>query len=214
PRRRGRASSAADRDRPARRLSAQARLGAPARAAAGRVRRRPTRLPSRSARVRRPWHRTRADDPAPRSERAVVRGVRALDRRDHGRRVGAAGGPHQCGDRRHRIPATIKQWLASVDSAEPVLSADDLAFWDEHGYVVVHDAVPAETREAATQAILHHLGARLDDPESWYRHDRRSIMVQYFQHAAFDANRHSPRIHKSFAQLWGTADLWVSTDRV
>src|SRR5262249_9363421 len=75
-------------------------------------------------------------------------------------------------------PATIKQWLASVDSAEPVLSADDLAFWDEHGYVVVHDAVPAETREAATQAILHHLGARLDDPESWYRHDRRSIMVQ------------------------------------
>jgi ectoine hydroxylase-related dioxygenase (phytanoyl-CoA dioxygenase family) len=35
-----------------------------------------------------------------------------------------------------------------------------------------------------------------------------------FQHAAFTANRRSPRIHKAFAQLWGTSDLWVSTDRV
>jgi ectoine hydroxylase-related dioxygenase (phytanoyl-CoA dioxygenase family) len=26
--------------------------------------------------------------------------------------------------------------------------------------------------------------------------------------------RNSPRIHKAFAQLWGTADLWVTTDRV
>ena len=111
-------------------------------------------------------------------------------------------------------PAEVGQWLADVDASEPVLSADDLAFWDEHGYVVLHDAVPADTREAATQAILDHLGARLDEPESWYRHDRRSIMVQYFQHPAFDANRRSPRIHKAFAQLWGTADLWVSTDRV
>jgi len=111
-------------------------------------------------------------------------------------------------------PAAIKQWLASVEAAEPVLSADDLAFWDEHGYVVLHDAVPADAREAATQAILDHLGARLDEPDSWYRHGRQSIMVQYFQHPAFDANRRSSRLHKAFAQLWGTADLWVSTDRV
>jgi ectoine hydroxylase-related dioxygenase (phytanoyl-CoA dioxygenase family) len=38
--------------------------------------------------------------------------------------------------------------------------------------------------------------------------------VQYFQHPAFDAVRRAPRIHKAFAQLWGTADLWVTTDRV
>jgi Phytanoyl-CoA dioxygenase (PhyH) len=111
-------------------------------------------------------------------------------------------------------PEAIRQWLASVEAAEPVLSADDLAFWHEHGYVILHDAVPADTRAAATQAILDHLGARLDDPESWYQHGNRSIMVQYFQHPAFAANRRSPRIHKAFAQLWGTADLWVSTDRV
>jgi phytanoyl-CoA dioxygenase PhyH len=111
-------------------------------------------------------------------------------------------------------PAGIKQQLADVDASAPVLSSEDLAFWDQHGYVIVHDAVPADTRAAATQAILDHLGVRLDDPESWYRHRNRSIMVQYFQHPAFDANRRAPRIHKAFAQLWGTSDLWVSTDRV
>ena len=111
-------------------------------------------------------------------------------------------------------PDEINAWLASVEAAEPVLTADDLAFWDEHGYVVVRDAVPAGTREAATQAILDHVGARLDEPESWYGPRGPSIMVQYFQHPAFDANRRSPRLHKAFAQLWGTADLWVSTDRV
>jgi Phytanoyl-CoA dioxygenase (PhyH) len=111
-------------------------------------------------------------------------------------------------------PPEIKCRLAEIDRAEPVLCADDLAFWDEHGYVILHDAVAPDTRAAATQAILDHLGACLDDPESWYGARTRSIMVQYFQHPAFDANRRSPRIHKAFSQLWGTSDLWVTTDRV
>ena len=96
---------------------------------------------------------------------------------------------------------------------DPVLSDTDLAFWDRFGYVVVHDAVPPDTRDAARDAVLHYVGAVLDDPDSWYG-DRKSIMVQYFQHPAFVANRYSPRIHKAFAQIWNTADLWVTTDRV
>jgi ectoine hydroxylase-related dioxygenase (phytanoyl-CoA dioxygenase family) len=39
-------------------------------------------------------------------------------------------------------------------------------------------------------------------------------MVQHFQHPAQTAIRRSPRIHKAFAQLWGTADLWMTTDRM
>jgi hypothetical protein len=111
-------------------------------------------------------------------------------------------------------PDTIKHWLADVDASEPVLTADDLAFWNEHGYVVLHDAVPADTRDVAAEAVWTHLGASADDPQSWYRRRDHGIMVQYFQHPAFAANRRSPRIHKAFAQLWGTADLWVTTDRV
>ena len=109
-------------------------------------------------------------------------------------------------------PPAIAAWLADVDAHEPVLSETDLAFWAEHGYVIVHDAVPPETRLAAVDAILAHRNARLDDPESWY-HGSQSIMVQAFQHPAFEANRRAIRVHKAYAQLWGTADLWVTTDR-
>src|SRR5262249_39791678 len=34
-------------------------------------------------------------------------------------------------------PQEIAEWLAAVDASPPVLSAHDLAFWDEHGYVIV-----------------------------------------------------------------------------
>ena len=111
-------------------------------------------------------------------------------------------------------PAATQRRIAEIDAAAPVLSDDDLAHWHEHGYVVLHDAVPARSCDAAAQAIWDHLGARADDPESWYVGSDHGIMVQYFQHPAFETNRRSPRIHKAFAQLWGTADLWVTTDRV
>ena len=105
-------------------------------------------------------------------------------------------------------PPEIARWLAEVEADEPVLSAVDLAFWDEHGYVVVHDAVPASSREAATQAILDQCRSQADDPESWYKPNDHGIMVQFFQHPAFTANRQSRWVHKAFAQLWKTADLW------
>lgn len=80
--------------------------------------------------------------------------------------------------------------------------------------MVLHEAVLAATLAAAAQALWDHLGARADDPESWYRRRDHGIMVQYFQHPAFEAIRRSARIHKAFAQLWGHADLWATTDRV
>jgi hypothetical protein len=111
-------------------------------------------------------------------------------------------------------PPETARWLESVAASPPVLSETDLAFWDEYGYVVLHDAVPSATREAAAEALWEYLGAREDEPETWYRNRDHGIMVQYFQHPAFEANRCAPRIHKAFAQLWGTADLWATTDRV
>jgi len=111
------------------------------------------------------------------------------------------------------LPPQVRAWLAEIDGIEPVLSAEDLAHWAEYGYVIVHDAVPEATLLAAEQAIWNHVGADPARPESWYVADDHGIMVQLFQHHAFAANRRSPRIHKAFAQLWGTSDLWVSTDR-
>jgi hypothetical protein len=111
-------------------------------------------------------------------------------------------------------PPETARWLAAIEASAPVLSAADLSFWNEHGYVVLHDAVAPVAREAAAQELWEHLGAHPDDPETWYRKSDHGIMVQYFQHPAFEVIRCSPRIHKAFAQIWGTADLWATTDRV
>lgn len=112
------------------------------------------------------------------------------------------------------VPPEAAGWLAAVEASAPVFSASDLGFWEEHGYVMLHDAVPPTIGEEAAQALWEHLDGREDDPESWYRRRGHGIMVQYFQHPAFEAVRQSPRIHRAFAQLWGTADLWATTDRV
>lgn len=111
-------------------------------------------------------------------------------------------------------PASARAKMTAIDAMEPVLTTADLAHWEEFGYVVVPNAISEETRAAAERAIWEHLGALPDQRESWYVRNDHGIMVQYFQNSAFTAVRRSPRIHKAFAQLWGSSDLWMSTDRV
>ena len=54
-----------------------------------------------------------------------------------------------------------------------------------------------------------------EDPDTWYKNPGSyGIMAQFFHHPALGANRESRRAHKAFAQVWNTADLWVSVDRV
>lgn len=110
-------------------------------------------------------------------------------------------------------PESIRQRLETVESSEPVLTQDDLSFWAENGYVVLKSAVTPEARAEAEKAIWEHVGADPDMPESWYQGSVHGIMVELIQHPALEANRRAVRIHKAFAQLWGTADLWVSSDR-
>ena len=110
-------------------------------------------------------------------------------------------------------PADTFRWLDEIDRSEPVLTADDLTNWDEHGVVVLKQAVTHENRVEAAEAIWNHLGADPNEPESWYRRADHGIMVELIQHAALEVNRRSERIHKAFAQLWGTVDLWPSADR-
>jgi len=118
-----------------------------------------------------------------------------------------------------RINAAIAGEISDEDrdpsSLEPALTTEDLAFWDANGYVVLHDAVPEDGRRAAELAIYEFLGVNPDDPETWHRKDpaAATIWVPFLHHPALVANRHSPRIHSAFAQLWGRRDLWVNTDQ-
>jgi len=113
-------------------------------------------------------------------------------------------------------PDLVRQWLDSIGDCEPVLSRDDLAFWEKNGYVVLKDAVPESTREAAEKTIWQHVGADPNSPNSWYKgcgQGGHGIMVELIQHPTLKANRHVSRIHKAFSQLWNTTDLWVTSDR-
>jgi ectoine hydroxylase-related dioxygenase (phytanoyl-CoA dioxygenase family) len=96
----------------------------------------------------------------------------------------------------------VQRRIDAIDAAPPALSDDDLDFFEEHGYVVLHEAVGADLRDALADAVPRHLDGRT-----------QGIMVQLFDHPAQRAIRELPRIHKAFAQLWGTADLIATTDR-
>jgi len=96
----------------------------------------------------------------------------------------------------------------------PGLTEEELASWDENGYVVLHDAVKAADRDAAAAAIYEALDADPALPASWYGNKfGKSIWVPVLRSPALVANRRSPRIVKAFAQLWGREDLWPTIDQ-
>jgi len=112
-------------------------------------------------------------------------------------------------------PEAMQRQIAAIDAAPPVLDADDLAQWEREGYVIVREAITREEARAAEALLWRQVKGTPDDPESWFNTPRNNgIMVQHFQDPAMEPPRRSPRIHKAFAQLWGTADLWSTVDRM
>jgi hypothetical protein len=98
--------------------------------------------------------------------------------------------------------------------AEPALTPAELEFWDDNGYVVLHEAVPPANCHAATEAICGFLGVRLERPDTWYRGPQgHSIWIPLLHHPALWANRDSSRIHRAFAQLWNREEVWVNVDQ-
>ena len=92
---------------------------------------------------------------------------------------------------------------------EPVLSPADLAFWDEHGYILVRQAVDGDSCRAAAEAILAFANMSMERPDSWYQ---ERLWIPLAHHPALWTNRNSPRIHTAFAQIWGRGDLWMNVD--
>ncbi|HEX3466535.1 MAG TPA: phytanoyl-CoA dioxygenase family protein [Candidatus Elarobacter sp.] len=118
-----------------------------------------------------------------------------------------------------RIVARVNAALSGnaiepIDDGSPSLRPDELAFFDEHGYVVLQNAVSPDAARAAEDAIWAYLRMDRDDPETWYADPYgRSLWVPLIHHPALDANRASGRIASAFAQLWKRRDLWVTVDQ-
>ncbi|HEX4877389.1 MAG TPA: phytanoyl-CoA dioxygenase family protein [Chitinophagaceae bacterium] len=102
------------------------------------------------------------------------------------------------------------------DKVEKVLTEEELLFWDENGYLIIRNAVPAEDCEKTVDLICDFIQIKKDDPATWYHPHpaKQGIMVQLFQHPLLDKNRRSDKIRKVYEQLWGRKDIWVNADRV
>jgi Phytanoyl-CoA dioxygenase (PhyH) len=101
-----------------------------------------------------------------------------------------------------------------IENAPDVLTREDLASWDERGYVILHDAVPLENCRAAEEAIWQSIGGDPYAPSTWYeKREDATIWIPLIHHPALDANRRLLRIRKAFAQLWKRNDIWISVDK-
>ncbi len=104
-----------------------------------------------------------------------------------------------------------------------VLTQDDLAFWNENGYVIVRNVVPQENVDAVIDAIWQFMDMDRDDPDTWYRPPQnengtlalnQAGMVELYQHQSLWDNRQNPRVYGAFVDIWDTEKLWVTIDRV
>ena len=109
----------------------------------------------------------------------------------------------------------------------PALSAADLRFFEEHGYVVVRRAVSRSQASRTAAEAWQVSGRDAHDPSTWYSstssssgqdlpsldglgalESGRAAMVEPWY------NRTAPRVHEAFSQLWGSERLWCSHDVV
>ncbi|MEZ5356165.1 MAG: phytanoyl-CoA dioxygenase family protein [Bryobacteraceae bacterium] len=104
-----------------------------------------------------------------------------------------------------------------------VFTSADLDFFEESGYVILHDAAPPDMLQAAIAATWEFMEMDPNDPATWYRPPARlngmpelngAGMVEMYHHPSLWAIRQLPRIHGAFADLWDTEHLWVTIDRV
>lgn len=102
------------------------------------------------------------------------------------------------------------------DIVEDVLGADELQFWQQHGYVVLRGAVPKQQCEAAQAAIWEYLGASLGERASWYQPHpgKQGFMLQFSDHPALEDIRHHPRIRRAYQQLYRSTAIYPSIDKV
>jgi hypothetical protein len=94
----------------------------------------------------------------------------------------------------------------------PELAADYRTQLMENGYVLVPGAVSPELCAAVVDLIWKRLDRDPDDPATWYGADP-TLFELYHAQEEWDVRQH-PALLEAFAQVLGTEQLWVSTDRV
>lgn len=119
--------------------------------------------------------------------------------------------------------AAFKHWIdhkkkpeEKISQEEDALSADDLNFWHENGFVVLKAAVSRADCEATQQAIWEFLNMNADDKSTWYKNhpEKKGLMLTFTDHTCLQRNRQSTAIKKAFEQLYQSTDIYKSIDKV
>ncbi len=128
-----------------------------------------------------------------------------------------------------KIPGnpSVARFVAKLNNrsnGEPlrVLSEDDWQFWNNNGYVIIHNAVPQQNIDNMVNLLWEFEEKDPDNPATWYRPARRDIemvelkntgMVEIYNHQYMWDNRMHHRVYNAFVDIWGTEKLWATIDR-
>jgi hypothetical protein len=103
-----------------------------------------------------------------------------------------------------------------------VLSAADWQHWTTRGYVVAHNAVPAENLKRTVDLLWEFQEMDPENSATWYKAQLRdhamkelnySGMVEVYNHQYLWDNRQFPRVYDAFVDIWDNEKLWVTIDR-
>lgn len=115
------------------------------------------------------------------------------------------------------------QWMKPANQiettetlTEAVLTAEDISFFENNGFIVIKNAITFPEAEAAKAAILEYLQADLNDPASWYKHheEQRGLMLMFYHHPALNVVRNSVRVRKAYEQLYASTLIHKVVDKV
>lgn len=106
--------------------------------------------------------------------------------------------------------------VRSISQEAPVLSAEELQFFEANGYIVLRNAIPKTDCVATQQIIWEFLGMHPDETDTWYKShpEQRGLMVNFFDHPLLEKNRASGKIRKAFEQLYQSEAIYKTIDKV
>ncbi|TQF03485.1 phytanoyl-CoA dioxygenase family protein [Kitasatospora acidiphila] len=105
-----------------------------------------------------------------------------------------------------------------------VLSAQDFAFWQDYGYVVVREAIPTDAARQLLDFAWEFQGLDPARPDTWYqdrpfrdeldRHLHVYGFVEAYHHQLIWDSRQTQRVYDAFVDVWDCEELWVTLDRL
>ena len=102
-----------------------------------------------------------------------------------------------------------------------LLTEEEWAHWQHHGYVVIKSAVSREQAQATANFLWEFEDKDPNDSTTWYTQARAEMkmkelagtgMVEVYNHQSFGTIARE-KVYRAFTDVWGTQKLWVTIDR-